>query len=56
MAIELPPEIYFNGIIYNPDYYPNAEDATGLSQSTADARYLIVWETAFMLYAVYKPS
>ena len=41
MAIELPPEIYFDGIIYNPDNYPNAEDATGLSQSTADARYLI---------------
>ena len=39
MAIELPPEIYFNGIIYNPEYYPDDDDA--ISQSEADARYLI---------------
>ena len=40
MAIELPPEIYFDGIIYNPDNYPN-NDEDAITQSTADSRYLI---------------
>jgi len=41
MTTTNPPEFYFTGIQYNPEFYVSTSTSPGITQTEGDSRYLI---------------